>query len=203
MGIDEELMSACAQGDDEAFATLYGRHRNGLVARFRRQWRCHHDAEDLAQQVFLNLHRFRADYRAGAPFRPWLVTIARNLLRDRVRQVGRGRETCVESDVLASLESVPPPDHEGRRALHRALHALAPAQRGIVERHWFEGAPFEEIAAELGITSMAARLRAHRAYAELRAQLAPSAPKTRPAAVRSIVQLRPRSDAELPTPWVA
>jgi RNA polymerase sigma-70 factor (ECF subfamily) len=169
---DEELMAAYVDGRRAAFDELYRRYAPSLRAMFVRALSCRADASDLLQGVFLNLHRFRASYRRGSAFRPWLVSIARNLLRDRVRHGQRRPEVLVEHEVLARFAEVEAPNPScPREHVRAALAALRPGARHVVERHWFAGEPFERIAADLGISTVAARLRAHRGYTELRAAL--------------------------------
>ncbi len=165
---DEVLMSAYVAGDQAAFRVLFRRHAPTLLARFRRSLREDAAARDLVQQTFLNLHRARFEYRPGSPVRPWLVTIARNLLRDHVTRGFRKNEVCVESEALERLDVREPGRMEDRHAATVAMQELDRPQRELIRKVWLEGRSFEELGAEVGRTALAMRLRAHRAMKRLR-----------------------------------
>ena len=78
-------MLAYAAGDQRGFRELYRRHAAALRGCLASRGASATEAEDLVQQAFLKLHRHRAHYRAGLPFRPWLYTIAFNLLHSLLK----------------------------------------------------------------------------------------------------------------------
>jgi RNA polymerase sigma factor (sigma-70 family) len=172
---DEDLMAAYAEGDAGAFRALFERNAPLLTRVVRAQVGSAEECRDLVQQTFLQLHRARRDYRRGEPLRPWLLTIAYNLCRDRWRSRGHRREI--------PIDQAPPPVEpttasdlleERQRAarLRVALADLPADQRRVVEMHWFAGLPLPEVAAALGVSLSAVKVRAHRAYERLRNNLA-------------------------------
>ena len=82
-------MAAYVGGDRSAFAVLFERYAPRLLRLMQRDLGRGEDAHDLVQQTFLQLHRARRDFRAGAKLRPWLFTIALNLKRQHFRRQGR------------------------------------------------------------------------------------------------------------------
>ncbi len=169
---DEELMAAYAAGDDAAFRELFLRYAPVVSALIRRDFSRSEDARDLVQQVFLQLHRARRDYRAGAPFRPWLVTIALNVKREHLRRLGRRREAALE--LAPHEEAEPPPDRDAKArdvAVNAALARLPENQRDVIVLHWFQGLSFPEIATVVGAKVSAVKVRAHRGYVALRTLL--------------------------------
>src|SRR6185295_20094478 len=86
---DEDLMLAYAAGDAAAFDALYARHKGGLYRYVLRQ--CTHAgvAEELFQDVWMNVLRARASYVPSARFATWLYRIAHNRLIDHWRTVGQ------------------------------------------------------------------------------------------------------------------
>jgi len=174
MRTDEELMVAYAAGEEAALRELWERYA-GLVLRVaRRNLPTEDDARDLVQQTFLHVHRARRDFRPGAPFRPWLFTIALNLRREHYRRRARKPESPL--DFAPGQEpSVAPPDPaagDTRDRVRRALDNLPPAQREVIVLHWFEGFSFKEIAVMVGARVSAVKTRAHRGYNVLRKALA-------------------------------
>jgi RNA polymerase sigma-70 factor (ECF subfamily) len=163
---DEQLMDAYAKGDRAAFDSLFQRHAPRLGAVLARGLHRPEDARDLLQQVFLQLHRHRADYESGRPFRPWLYTIALNLKRQYIRSKGRRPEGELDDAMLAVLSDGSEHHHryELRQQLDRALGQLTPEAREVVLLHWFGGLPMAEVAELVGASEAAVKVRAHRAY---------------------------------------
>jgi RNA polymerase sigma-70 factor (ECF subfamily) len=186
---DEELMAAYVAGDAAAFRALFERYGGPLYALVRRRVRADDDARDLVQQTFLQLHRARADFRSDARLRPWLFTIAFNLVREHYRRSGRRREEVVAPELIDPLAAtagvaespgsgaipLAAPEqiarHERLARVRAALASLPDAQREVIELHWFEECPYDEIAAVVGASVEAVRVRAHRGYARLRVLL--------------------------------
>src|SRR4051794_26555021 len=77
---DEELMAAYIDGDAAAFRGLFERHAAVLYRLARRRLNSDDDARDVVQQTLLQMHRARNDFRRGSRLRPWLFTIAMNLV---------------------------------------------------------------------------------------------------------------------------
>lgn len=163
-------MAAYVGGDRQAFAELFRRYAPRLLRLLRRDLQRGEDAHDLVQQTFLQLHRARHDFRAGARLRPWLYTIALNLERQHFRRLGRRPEASLPVDVVP--EPVAPhgdpesPIHDAE--LRAVLDRLPDAQREVIVLHWFEGLSFREIAAVVGASQPAVKVRAHRGYNRLR-----------------------------------
>jgi len=171
---DELLMTAYVDGNTDAFRQLFTRYAPLLARIVRAKVASDEEGRDLVQQTFLQLHRARNDYHAGEPLRPWLFTIAYNLIRDRWRTLGRRREEPLEQ-APPQIDADTPADvlQRRRRAerLHAALATLSSDQRQVVELHWFGGIPLPEVATTLGVSLSAVKVRAHRAYTRLRENL--------------------------------
>jgi RNA polymerase sigma-70 factor (ECF subfamily) len=171
MRTDEELMSAYVGGETAAFRELFERHSPVLLRVMRSQLRKPEDAHDLVQQTFLQLHRSRMDFREGARLSPWLFTIAMNLKREYFRRAGRRPEAPLDEE-----DSIPvaPRGHEqaeARDELVFALGSLPEDQREVIALHWLGGVPLPEVAAVVGASISAVKVRAHRGYAAMRRAL--------------------------------
>jgi RNA polymerase sigma factor (sigma-70 family) len=164
---DEELMAAYVAGDGRAFRVLFERYSVTLYRLARRRVASDSDARDIVQQTLLQLHRARADFRSDSRLRPWLFTIAMNLVREHHRRKGRKREESLVAEPTA--REAAPEEMSDRAARVRAALAMLPdQQREIIELHWFEDSPYEEIARIVGASVAAVRVRAHRGYERLR-----------------------------------
>ena len=147
------------------------RRQYGSVYRFvRRRARSREEAEDLTQDVFeaaiSALGRARLD--AEAPPLAWLYTVARRRLIDRLRAPGRG-DAALDSELGGTEDRSYGPSIVN--ALLEALDSLDEAQRRVVVMKLFEGRSFVDIAAEVGATEEACRMRLSRGLANLRRQL--------------------------------
>lgn len=169
---DEDLMERYRDtGDERSFEALFARYASRLHAFFSRFVRQDTDAADLVQKTFMHVHRARRDYQPGRPVRPWIYTIALNVRREEGRRRMRSREVVIDVQDPASMiePSVEPSASSASdRLVQRAIAQLSESQREVVVLHWFDELSFPEIAEMLGASVSAVKVRAHRAYGELR-----------------------------------
>ena len=167
---DEELMEAYVGGDDAAFRALFERYAPILLRLTRRHLRDDELAQEIVQQTFFRLHGARNDFRLGSKLRPWVMTIAMNLVREHWRRKKRRKVSDLEVDTQAAPEADFMPIELRQRAtlLHGALEQLPNSQREVIELHWFQERPYAEIAEIVGTSEGAVRVRAHRAYTTLK-----------------------------------
>jgi RNA polymerase sigma-70 factor (ECF subfamily) len=179
---DEELMLCYRDGDAGAFDVLYGRHRGGVYRYFLRQCRDTAVAEELFQDVWMNLVRARASYTVQAKFSTYLYRLAHNRLVDHYRQrrpatVSHGEDDC---DVLESIpdERELPADlgidlKQQAARLMSLIAELPEAQREAFLLQQEGGFSIEEIASATGVTRETAKSRLRYALAKLRQGMAP------------------------------
>jgi RNA polymerase sigma-70 factor (ECF subfamily) len=173
---DEALMLRYQAGDAGAFDQLYARHRGGLFRFIRRQCRLPAHAEELFQDVWMNLINARGRYRVEAQFRTWLYTLAHNRLIDHYRSASRPDAVLFENDEalpepVASRVEEPHVQAESRQQGIRILQlveALPAPQREAFLLREEGGLSVEEIAAATGATTEAAKSRLRYAVARLR-----------------------------------
>jgi RNA polymerase sigma-70 factor (ECF subfamily) len=171
---DDELMERFCRGDESAFELLYARYARPVLAFLTRMVHDEALAQDLLQVTFLSVVRARGRYQKGTALRAWIYAIAGNAGRDALR-----RRTSRREDLSAAppeTAAAPPPaerDPEAARRVQEALMQLSVEQREAVVLHKVQELSFEEIAAALGISVSAAKVRAHRGYRRLR-ELLPS-----------------------------
>lgn len=169
---DEALMIRYVEtGDRVAFEALFSRHGPRLYGTFRRTVGSDAIAQDLVQQTFLHLHRARRDYQHDRAFRPWLYAIAMNVRREHFRRLQRRPEQSFDPERHPEPRVAPEVSSASDRAVRRALGELPEHQREVVVLHWYEGLSFKEIASAVGASHSAVKVRAHRAYTQLRALL--------------------------------
>jgi RNA polymerase sigma factor (sigma-70 family) len=159
------------RGDaDKAFERLYERHVHDVYRYAAGMLGATADAEDVTQTTFLNAYRaFKQGTRPEKP-KPWLITIAHNVCRQRFRQAQR-RPHEVEFDERfgeGAEDNISAPSAED---LRRALSQLAPNQRAAIVMRELEGCSYAEIAEVLGISVSALETVLFRARRALREQL--------------------------------
>ena len=133
------------------------------------------EAEDLTQEVFLRALRRLGDYRSETgSFRPYLVAVAHNLLRDRWRAHGRIVRADVDPDDLETRDRGPEAATlagERRSSLVAGLARLPELYRLVLQMRLLEQRPAAEVAALLDRSPDAVRQLQHRALIALRAEL--------------------------------
>ncbi len=174
---DEALMAAYVKGDQAAFRELFKRFSGPLTGMARRQLGSPELAKDVVQQTFLHVHRARNDFRLDARLKPWVFTIAANLIREHFRKQGRRKESLFEGGQMPAHQepSVDPVDlaalqekQISAERLQQALKQLPEGQSMVIELHWFQSLSFPEVAKSLGLSLSAAKVRAHRGYQRMR-----------------------------------
>ncbi len=151
---DVELLHAIARGDEVALARLYDSYRVILFGLMLRILHSRQEAEDVLQDVFLQVWNRAADFdeTRGRPF-TWLVTLARSRAIDRLRSLG-SRERVAQNAAREVIEETSDAmedairSEEGRVVRH-ALQELPEDQRHALELAYFEGLTQSEIASQL------------------------------------------------------
>lgn len=166
---DEALMSRYSDGDDAAFGVLFERYGERVYRFLLHSTGSPALTEDLSQQTWLQVHRARRSFRMEERFAAWLYTIAANLRRDAARRKRRRPEDLTSDGQLPTqMVEAPPPPGEGIERVRRALASLPEGYRDVIIMHRWHDLNFAEIAAILGTTESAIKLRAFRGYERLR-----------------------------------
>ena len=176
---DEALMEAYVMSDRQAYETLFRRLAPKLHRFFCARFSDTATADDLLQITLLKIHRGRKQYRFGAPVRPWVFTIAARVGYDELRR----RKRRPEGDPLDSEAADRTEDRrtgpdlleqaELAAQVRAALDLLPASQKSVIRLHRYDGLSFKKIGLQLGISEGAVKLRAFRAYEQLRKHLAP------------------------------
>jgi RNA polymerase sigma-70 factor (ECF subfamily) len=94
-GVEElKLIHAAHRGDRAAFQTIVETHQGAIYGYLRSRLLEPADAEDLTQEVFLRSYVGHARFEGAVMIRPWLLGIARNLLREHARKIKRRKEVA-------------------------------------------------------------------------------------------------------------
>ena len=167
-------MARVGAGEVAQLAVLFERHHRGLFRYFVSMNRNRDLADDLVQDVFFRMLRYRASYDPAQPFTAWMYQIAHNASLDHVRKQ-RGTVVDIDefSDRRAELtSSAPGPEEaavrkENLALLGRALDLLPEDKREILVLSRFQGMKYEDIAAVLRCEVVTVKVRVYRAVRAL------------------------------------
>ena len=167
---DNDIMFAVRDGDLERLGELFTRYHKRLYNYFVLSTRNTHVSEDLVQEVFLRILKYRKSFRANGSFSTWLYSVARNVRNDRLAGSGPHTEQIDDNTSIAS--TVPGPDEsleyaESVSLLKEALASLPVDMRDIIILSRYEDMKYREIGKLLGCSEGAVKVRMYRAMKEL------------------------------------
>lgn len=170
---DHALAMAAAKGDLEAFETLYTRHNRRVYSLCLRMTQNAAEAEDLAQDAFIQLFRKIGSFRGESAFTTWLhrLTVNQVLMHFRKRSVKLERTTEEGETPVQIVRGTEDPNNMpvlDRIALDNALKQLPPGYRSVFLLHDVEGHEHEEIARMLGVAVGTSKSQLHKARMKLR-----------------------------------
>ena len=174
---DVALAGRARAGDERAFEDLVRRYQGVAFRTAYLLTGSSADAEDAAQAAFVKAWRALPRFRAGAPFKPWLLRIVANEAHNRRRTAGRVEGLRLRAAAAASSgDAAPSPEEaalggERRRDLLAAVGRLDVRDREIVTCRYFLELSEEETATVLAIRRGTVKSRTARALARLREEV--------------------------------
>jgi RNA polymerase sigma-70 factor (ECF subfamily) len=176
-----ELVAAARGGDREAFDAVVRATYADAFALAMRLTANEEDAKDVVQEAYFRAYRGLKRFRGDASFTTWLYRITANCASTQLGRRNRHRHDELDAETFDVRDARPVIDPEARAEatmlrdrVAEALEALPPRLRAVVVLRDVYDLPHDAIAAELGITEAAAKVRLHRARLRLRAQLFPT-----------------------------
>ncbi len=170
---DLELARRAAAGDAAAFEEIYRRHFRRVYALCLRMLGNPAEAEDLTQEVFLNLYNKIGTFRGESAFSTWLhrLTVNQVLMHLR-RKSTRSEQTTEEGETPVQIvQGTEDPSRMpiiDRIALEKAIAQLPPGYRTVFVLHDIEGYDHDEIARMMGTSSGTSKSQLHKARLKLR-----------------------------------
>jgi RNA polymerase sigma-70 factor (ECF subfamily) len=172
-----DLVAVARAGDRAAFDELVRRTYRDTYRLALRLTADEEDARDVVQEAYLRAYRGLRRFRGDAQFTTWLYRITANCAATQATRTARHRHAVLEDDAPL-VDDRPAADPEQRAELlslrgdlEAALAELPPRLRAVVVLRDVYDLPHEAIAAELGISETAAKVRLHRARLRLRERL--------------------------------
>ncbi len=164
---DEDLIRAVLEGGPEhyrPFVQAYGQYIYRTVYAVLQS---PHDAEDVTQEVLLQIYRSLPEYRMEG-LKTWITRIAVNRAIDHKRKMQRQQETIQDHDQLVRQDTAPAAESEAIREVHRQqvrqlIEQLPSNYREVVSAYYMEGKTYEQIATETGLEIKSVESRLYRA----------------------------------------
>jgi RNA polymerase sigma factor (sigma-70 family) len=167
---DEQIMQEVRAGNVGKLETLFDRHHRALFRYFVRLTSDRAWSEDLVQEVFFRILKYRHTYQSETSFRAWMYQVGRNVwldqaakrkgevaLPDNAAEIG-SPETPADRQVQSRQETV---------LLRRALAALPPEKREVLVMSRYQELKYDEIASVLKCEVGTVKVRVYRALREL------------------------------------
>jgi len=187
MDPDAALMLRVKQGDEGAFAELVEKYKQPVMNVVYRMLRDATEAEDLAQNVFVQVFRSAHRYQVSSKFSTWLFTIVRNLCLNEIRRRSRHPADSLDAthpeqedqpwQQYDDKQTVSPPDRvlhgELEDKIEQALAELPENQRIAIVLCRQDELSYEEIAEVLGCSLSATKSLIHRGRETLKLKLKP------------------------------
>jgi len=173
---DAELIARAQRGDEEAFAALFEAHKRRVYSLCLRMTGDTAEAEDLAQEAFLQLFRKIATFRGESAFSTWLHRLVVNVVLMHLRKKGLQQVSLDEPDASQDEPVKREYGDDDKRLLHsidritlsRAIEGLPPGYRAVLVLHDVEGYEHNEIAQILDCSVGNSKSQLHKARLKLR-----------------------------------
>jgi RNA polymerase sigma-70 factor (ECF subfamily) len=174
--VESELVERAKRGDVSAYEQIVERYQEPVFRAAYLVTRSAADAQEAAQDAFVKAYAALGRFRSGSPLRPWLMRIAVNESRNRLRAAGRREALALRAAAERPVDADPSPEAvlltaERRRALLAAVEQLREDDRLVIVCRFFLDLSERETAEALGWRHGTVKSRLSRALDRLREEL--------------------------------
>jgi len=165
---DEQIMQKVSNGQLDLMTILFDRYHVRIFNFFNKIVHNRMVSEDLTQDVFVKILKYRSSYKNGN-FSSWIYTTARNIFSSYYQKLKKERENLSESEGLRDHGLFEEQGNEDEvQQLHRALSYLNHSDRELIIMNRFQEIKYEQIAEILGSNENAVKVKTHRALKKLK-----------------------------------
>lgn len=171
MTTDEQLMEAVKNGDLQQASLLFERYHMRLFNFLARLCMDRELAEDLTQNVFLRMIKYRGSYKSGARFQSWIYQVARNVFTDHYQAQKNKKSGFIDVEKVGEWvadENETESMEDQEKILQRSMALLSEEQRELLVLTRFQHLKYEEVATIMNTTVANIKVKVHRAIAKLR-----------------------------------
>lgn len=166
----ESLIRSAKNGDEQAITKLITIHKALVFTIVLRMTNDYDASQDLTQETFIKVFMNIRKVKSAEHFRPWMCTIARNLVRDYFRKVKR--HSTISFDNIKDLHGQSNIELTRRRMIiQNALAQLTEKDRMLLTLAYYQGMSFDEVAQVMKMTASNVKISMHRARRRLRKHL--------------------------------
>lgn len=168
---DEAIMEAVKGGNLQQATLLFDRYHKRIFNFLARMTMDRELAEDLTQNVFLRILKYRTSYREGLRFQAWIYQVARNVFSDHYQAHKNKFSDFIDvekvEDHMADTNEADDMD-EKEKLLHQSMSRLSEEQRELLVLTRFQHMKYEEVATIMDTTVANIKVKVHRAILKLR-----------------------------------
>jgi RNA polymerase sigma-70 factor, ECF subfamily len=172
---EQDLISEVTKGSHDAFRVLVQTHMKQAYDIAFSILGDHDDADDVAQEAFVNVHRSVAKFRGESDFDTWLFRIVKNGALNRLKQKKRKQRREVElaavDNEMVSMNAGVVSSEDTRLHVERALHELPTLQRAVVMLRHINGLSTEQVGRILECSEGTVKTHLHRGLKKMRDRL--------------------------------
>ena len=168
---DEMIMEAVKHGDLQQASLLFERYNKRIYNFLARMTMDRALAEDLTQNVFLRIIKYRSSYRDGLRFQSWIYQVARNIFSDHYQANKNKYADFIEVEKISDHTPDPAESQmleEQEKLLARSMAMLNEEQREVLVLTRFQHMKYEEVAIIMDTTVANIKVKVHRAITKLR-----------------------------------
>ena len=171
---DHDIMLSVREGDVQKLGLLFNKYSKEIFNFFQFQIKDRLKSEDLLQNVFYNILKYRHTFKNGSNFKAWMYTIARN---EKNKHFKHDKVKTIDMDPEHANEEKSNPENDLERKtemkhLKKALEKISPDNRELIILSRFNGLQYKQISEIMGCKVGTIKVRMYRAMKELKEQFA-------------------------------
>lgn len=169
MVFDNDIMMKVRNGETDRLGLLFERYNKQLFGFF---FRCTHDkqsSEDMVQNVFYRILKYKKQFRGEGKFTTWMYSISRNILSDHYRKQNKNVQEAQLNEELAEFPVETSDEQEQEiKTLEKAICKLDAEKKELLILNRYQGMKYKELAELYDSTEVAIRVKVFRILNELR-----------------------------------
>lgn len=166
---DEELMSLVKAGQLDYLNELFSRYSKRIYNYFLKSTMERAESDDLTQELFIRVMKYRNSYKDGQTLQFWIFQIARNMVKDHFRKMKVHKDQFNPVDAMPEVQEDSNEEQMDReKQLYQAMKLLPDDKRELLVLSKFEGMKYEQIAAMRDTSVSNIKVQVHRTIRELK-----------------------------------
>jgi len=162
-------MAQVKSGQLDQLNELFSRYSKRIYNYFLKSTMDRADSDDLTQELFIRVMKYRKSYKDGQAVQFWIFQIARNMVKDHFRKMKVHKDQFNPVEVMPEVvEESMDEDREREKQLYKAMKALPDEKRELLVLSKFEGMKYEHIAAMRKTSVSNIKVQVHRTLKELK-----------------------------------